>query len=165
MAESSFDIVSKLNWQELDNAVNHATKEISQRFDFKGTKCNIEFLKDEKSINLIADDDYKLKAVRDVFESKCIKRGISIYGTFEYKNPEPASGGTLRQPVKVNEGIEHEKAKEIVNVIKELKLKVQAQIRGEEIRVSGKSKDDLQSVIRVLKEKNFKIPIQFINYR
>lgn len=162
--EFSFDIVSKIDWQEVDNAVNQAIKEISQRFDFKGSKSKIELSKEEKTITVTGDDDFKLKAVKDVLESKCVKRGISLKA-LDYGAMEPAFEGTVRQTAKVKEGIPHEQAKEIIGLIKESKLKVQSQIQGEQLRVSSRSKDDLQTVMQIVKEHNLNLPLQFTNYR
>lgn len=162
--DNSFDIVSQIDLQEVDNAVNQALKEISQRFDFKGSKSTITFSKTEKEIVIVSDDDYRLKSVKDIIESKIVKRQISIKA-LQYGAVEPASGGTVRQVVKLQIGIPQEKSKEIIKLIKESKLRVQASIQGEQIRVSSKSKDLLQEAIALIKGKNFDIPLQFINYR
>ncbi len=158
----SFDIVSKVDMQEVDNAVNQAIKEIGQRYDFKGSKSQITPEKD--SVKILADDDYKLKAVIDVLQSKFLKRNISVKA-LQYGKVEPASGGLVRQIITVQQGISKEKAKDIIAVIKDAKLKVQASIQAEQVRVSGKSRDDLQSVIALLKGKDFGIELQFDNYR
>ncbi len=158
----SFDIVSKVDMQEVDNAVNQAIKEISQRYDFKGSKCQITSEKD--SVKILADDDYKLKAVVDVLQSKFMKRNISIKA-LQYGKVEPASGGMVRQIITVQQGISKEKAKDITTAIKESKLKVQAQIQDDQVRVTGKNRDDLQDAIQLLKGKDMNVEMQFTNFR
>jgi len=158
----SFDVVSKVDMQEVDNAVNQAIKEIGQRYDFKGSKCQITPEKD--SVKILADDDYKLKAVVDVLQSKFIKRNISIKA-LQYGKVEPASSGMVRQIITVQQGISKEKAKEIIAVIKESKLKVQAQIQDDQVRVIGKNRDDLQDAIQLLKGKDMDVEMQFVNFR
>jgi uncharacterized protein YajQ (UPF0234 family) len=163
MADSSFDIVSEIDPQEVKNAVAQALKEIQTRYDLKDSKSNIEI--GDKELTLTSVDEYKLKAVRDILESKLIKRGISIKA-LTYKDPEAALGGTVRQKVAMQSGIPIEKAREIVKIIKNSRLKVQAAIQGEQLRVSGKSKDDLQSVMSLLRgAKGLDIDMQFTNYR
>jgi uncharacterized protein YajQ (UPF0234 family) len=161
--ENSFDIVSKVNMQEVDNAVNQAMKEILNRFDFKGTKSQIILNKELKEITIISDDEYKLKNVIDVFESKLIKRGVPV--NFLNFGKVETAGGLVKQIVKIKEGIEQDKAKEIVKIIKGIGVKVSAQIMNDIIRVTGKNKDDLQLVIKILREKKLDIPLQFTNYR
>ena len=158
----SFDIVSKVDMQEVDNAVNQAVKEIAQRYDFKGSKCSITPEKD--SVKILADDDYKLKAVVDVLQSKFLKRSISIKA-LQYGKVEPASGGMVRQIITVQQGISKEKAKDIIAVIKEGKLKVQAQIQDDQVRVTGENRDDLQEAIQLLKGKDLDVEMQFLNFR
>jgi uncharacterized protein YajQ (UPF0234 family) len=158
----SFDIVSKVDMQEVDNAVNQAIKEIGQRYDFKGSKSQITQEKD--AVKILADDDYKLKAVIDVLQSKFLKRAISIK-SLQYGKVEPASGGMMRQIITVQQGISKEKAKDITVVIKESKLKVQAQIQDDHVRVTGKNRDDLQDAIQLLKSKDLDIEMQFTNFR
>jgi len=158
----SFDIVSKVDMQEVDNAVNQAVKEIAQRYDFKGSKCSITPEKD--SVKILADDDYKLKAVVDVLQSKFLKRSISIKA-LQYGKVEPASGGMVRQIITVQQGISKEKAKDIIAAIKEAKLKVQAQIQDDQVRVTGKNRDDLQDAIQLLKGKDLDVEMQFLNFR
>ncbi|MFZ4856598.1 MAG: YajQ family cyclic di-GMP-binding protein [Desulfuromonadaceae bacterium] len=158
----SFDIVSKVDMQEVDNAVNQAIKEIGQRYDFKGSKCQITPEKD--SVKILADDDYKLKAVVDVLQSKFLKRNISIKA-LQYGKVEPASGGMVRQIITVQQGISKEKAKDITTAIKESKLKVQAQIQDDQVRVIGKNRDDLQDAIQLLKGKDMDVEMQFTNFR
>jgi cyclic-di-GMP-binding protein len=158
----SFDIVSKVDMQEVDNAVNQAVKEIGQRYDFKGSKSEITMEKD--AIKVLADDDYKLKAVIEVLQSKFIKRNISPKA-LQYGKVEQASGGMVRQMINLQMGIPKEKAKEIGAIIKETKLKVQSQIQDDQVRVTGKNIDDLQEVIKVLKAKDLDIDMQFVNFR
>jgi hypothetical protein len=158
----SFDIVSKVEVQEVDNAVNQAVKEIAQRYDFKGSKSEITQEKD--AIKVLADDDYKLKAVIDVLQSKFLKRNISIKA-LQYGKVESASGGMVRQIITIQQGISKEKGKEIIAVIKESKLKVQAQIQDDQVRVSGKNRDDLQDAIQLLKGKDLDVEMQFTNFR
>ena len=163
-AESSFDIVSKIDLQEVKNAVDQALKELGQRFDFKGSKSEILLDEKNKEISVGSDDEYKLKSVLDILQSKLVKRGISLKA-LTYGKIEPALSGTVRQKISLQQGIPSEKAKEIVRVIKDLKLKVQSQIQGDQVRVTGKNKDDLQAVIKHLREKDFGIDMQFMNYR
>jgi uncharacterized protein YajQ (UPF0234 family) len=158
----SFDIVSKVDMQEVDNAINQTVKEISQRYDFKGSKCEVTL--EKESIKVLADDDFKLKAVIDILQSKFIKRNISPKA-LQYGKAEQASGGMVRQIITLQVGISKEKAKEIGQVIKETKLKVQSQIQDDQLRVTGKNIDDLQEVIRVLKGKDLDIDMQFVNFR
>lgn len=158
----SFDIVSKVDMQEVDNAVNQSVKEIGQRYDFKGSKA--EITRENDSIKVLADDDFKLKAVIDVLQSKFIKRDISIK-SLQYGKAEPASGSMVRQIITVQQGVSKEKGKEIIAVIKESKLRVQAQIQDDQVRVTGKNRDDLQEAIATLKGKNLDIEMQFVNFR
>lgn len=160
--EASFDISSTVDLQEVDNAVQQAMKEIRQRFDFKGSACRVT--RDEQGLLLHADDTYKLKAVVELLESKLVRRKVSLKALL-YQTPEPAAKGTVRQRVTLQQGISAEQAKEIVKVIRGLGLKVAAQIQGDQIRVSAKSKDDLQAVIRALRARDFGIDLQFGNYR
>ena len=164
MANFSFDIVSEVNFQEVDNALNQAKKELSQRYDFKNSKSSIDYNRQDKKITLIGDDDYKLKAVRDILLGQMTKRGVS-YKALEFKEPERAFEGTLRQIVEITSGIPKEKAKDLMAIIKDLKLKVQAQIDGEKIRVSSAKKDDLQAVIQHLRTIEFSLALNFTNFR
>jgi uncharacterized protein YajQ (UPF0234 family) len=163
-AQFSFDVVSSFDAQEVDNAVNQARKEVEQRYDFKDTKTIIDLNLKEKTITLHTSDDMKLRALHEILNGKMIKRGISLKA-LDYGTIEQATGGTLRQVVKLKSGLESEQAKQITKMVKDLKLKVQAQIQGEEVRIVGKSKDDLQTAIAALKNQNFDFPIQFTNYR
>lgn len=160
--ENSFDIVSKTDYAEITNALNQTTKEVGQRFDFKGSKAAVELA--EKDLILSAEDETKLRNMNDVLQGKLVKRGISLKA-LDYQKIEPAAGGTVRQTVKIQQGIPTEKAKEIVKFIKDGKFKVQASIQGETVRVSGKDRDTLQEIIGALKAKDFGIDMQFDNYR
>ena len=162
--EHSCDIVSKVDLQEVLNAVQQTTKEISQRFDFKGSKSNVELNKDKHELTVISDDDQKLKTVLDVLQSKLVKRGISLKA-LQYGKIEQASGGTVRQLITLQQGIPVEKAKEIVKIIKETKMKIQAEIQKDQVRLKAKKIDDLQTVMKLLREKNLDIHIDFSNYR
>ena len=162
--ESSFDIVSIVEIHEVINAIIQAMMEIKQRFDFKGSKSDIKLEEKDKKIVLLSDDEHKLKSVIDILQTKLVKRGVSLKA-LKYDKVEPATGGTVRQVITLQQGIPVEKAKEIVKIIKDTKLKVQAQIQGEQVRVAGKNKDDLQSVISLLRGKNMGIDLQFVNYR
>lgn len=160
----SFDVISEVNMQELKNALDQATKEIKQRFDFKDSKTDITLKEKEKELVVVSDDEYKLKAVQDIINAKCVKRGVSLKA-FSHGGVEPALSGTVRQIAKIQSGLATEKAKEIAKAIKDSKLKAQAQIQGEQVRVVSKSKDELQSVIALLRGKDFGIDLQFANYR
>jgi len=160
----SFDVVSKVDEQELENAINQAVKEISQRFDFKGSKSQVLLNKKEKTVELIGDDEFKLNQVKDVVHSKLVKRGISLKA-LTYGAVEPAAGGTVRQIGRIVQGIPPEAAKELVKYIKQSGAKVQTQIQGDQLRISSRSKDALQAVIASLRALDFKIPLQFTNYR
>lgn len=162
--QPSFDIVSQIDLQEVDNAVNQAKKELQTRFDFKGSKSSIEFLKDEKKIRLLGDDDMKLRNLQDILKTRMASRKIS-QKAMDFQTPEKAFDGCLRQEVILTQGIPQEKAKEIVRIIKELPVKVQAAIQGDEVRVTSKSKDDLQTVIQHLRGASLAIPVQFVNFR
>ncbi len=160
--ENSFDIVSKTDYAEITNALNQTTKEVSQRFDFKGSKATIVL--SDKDLIMSAEDETRLRNMNEILQSKFIKRGISLKA-LDYQTIEPAAGGTVRQTVKIQQGIPIEKAKEIVKFIKDAKLKVQPSIQGETVRVSGKDRDVLQETIAALKGKDFGIDMQFDNFR
>ncbi|MFQ5509469.1 MAG: YajQ family cyclic di-GMP-binding protein [Leptospirillia bacterium] len=162
-SDSSFDIVSELDMQEVKNAIDQAMKEITQRFDFKGSISKIT-LEDEKNIVLVSEDEGKLQSVITVLEQRIVKRGISIKA-LDYQSVEPAAGATVRQRVALKEGVATDKAKQIVKEIKGMKLKVQAAIQGDKVRVSGKKRDDLQAVMAHVKEMDLGLPLQFTNYR
>jgi uncharacterized protein YajQ (UPF0234 family) len=158
----SFDIVSKVDLQEVDNAVNQAVKEIAQRYDFKGSKSQVTM--ENETIKVLADDDFRLKAIVDILQSKMIKRGVSLKA-LQYGKAESASGGMVRQIITIQQGISKEKGKELNGIIKESKLKVQSQIQEDQVRVTGKNIDDLQEIIKLLKEKDLGVELQFVNFR
>jgi cyclic-di-GMP-binding protein len=162
MAESSFDVVSTVDLQEVKNAIGQAMKEITTRFDLKGTDSTIDLQGEE--ILISTADEGKIKAVRDVLETRLVKRNVPLKA-LTFGDIEKALGGTARQTVSLQKGIPSEKAREIVKLIKGTKLKVQASIQGEQVRVAGKNRDDLQAVIRLLKETDLGIDMQFTNYR
>jgi uncharacterized protein YajQ (UPF0234 family) len=160
--ESSFDIVCRVELSECDNAIQQAMKEVGQRFDFKGSRCTVH--REEAAILLQADGEYKLKALTELLEGKLVKRKVPLKA-MTYGKVEAASGGSVRQRVEIQQGIPVEKAREIVKRIKATGLKVQAHIREDEVRVSGRNKDDLQAVIGALRAVEFGIELQFTNYR
>ncbi len=162
--EHTFDIVSKVDLQEVLNAVNQATKEISQRFDFRGSKSSIDLNKDQHEITLVSDDEPKLRSVIEILQSKLIKRNVPLKA-LTYAKVEAASGNTVRQVVTLQQGIPVDKAKEIVKFIKDAKVKVQAEIQKDQVRVKAKKIDDLQTVIGLLKGKDLGIHLDFVNYR
>ena len=161
-SEASFDVVSRIDQQELDNALNQARREIENRFDFKNSKTSIE--SDGKKITLVSDDEMKMRNVVDVLQSKAVKRGIDIK-VFDLGEIEPAAGSTVRRVITLRNGIPKDKSKELMEKIKALKLKVNAQYQDEQIRVTGKSRDDLQAVIAALKAMDYELPLQFVNFR
>ncbi len=161
---NSFDVVSQVDMQEVKNAVDQTLKEIRQRFDFKHSKTDITLNEKDKELTIVSDDEYKLKAVIDILQAKCVKRNVSLKALL-YGKVEPALAGTVRQVVTIQSGLVSEKAKDISKAIRDSKLKVQAQIQGEQIRVQSKSKNDLQAVIALLKQKDFGVDLQFVNYR
>jgi cyclic-di-GMP-binding protein len=158
----SFDVVSRIDLQEVDNALNQTRKEVAQRYDLKDSKS--EVLWDQKEITITSADDFKVKAVVDVLQSKLVKRNVPIKN-LDYKTIEPALGGRARQKIVVQQGIETEKAREIVKFIKGTGAKVQAQIMDDEVRVSGKKRDDLQDVIGKLRGADLGIALQYVNFR
>lgn len=160
----SFDVVSQVDLQEVDNAVNQAVKELRNRFDFRGSKSFLEFNRQEATIKLVGDDDLKLRNLQDILKTRVVARGISVRA-LKFEDPEKAFEGTLRQDVKLINGIPQEKAKIIVKKLKDGKFKVQASIQGDELRVTSKSKDELQSAIQFLKGDAVDIPLQFVNFR
>lgn len=159
---NSFDVVSKVDLMEVSNALDQTMKEIRQRFDFKGSKSEIRL--EEPDLILISDDEYKLKSVIDILQSKLVKRGVSLKA-LTYGKMEEALGGTVRQQITLRQGISAEAAKAVTGAIRESRFKVQTLIQGDQIRISGKSIDELQSVIAMLKGKEFDLPLQFTNYR
>src|ERR1700736_2618927 len=163
MPENSFDIVSKIDLQEVSNAIQQSMKEIHTRFDLKDSKSNIE-LEGKEAIVLHSIDEFKLKAVNDVFQQKLVKRGVPLKG-LTYAAVEPAAGGMAKQRITMQQGIPIEKAREIVKVIKNTKKKVNASIQGDLVRVGGKDRDTLQEIIVLLRQQDFGIDMQFVNYR
>lgn len=164
-ATSSFDITSPIDFQEVDNALNQARKEIGQRYDFKGAKADIELSAADKTLTLVADDEMKMNAVWEIVQTRLVRRNVPVKN-FESAESEPAAGGTLRRVIKIQEGIPIEAAREIVKYVKEKKLKkVQAAIQGDQVRVTSPSKDDLQDAMRALREHDFGVALHFGNYR
>jgi uncharacterized protein YajQ (UPF0234 family) len=163
MPENTFDIVSKVDLQEVSNAIQNALKEVHTRFDLKDSKSDIK-LEEKEGIVLSSQDEYKLKAVTDILQGKLVKRGVPLK-SLTYGVVEPAASSTVRQKITMQQGIPIEKAKEIVKVIKDSKKKVQASIQGDVVRVSGKDRDSLQEIIALLKGRDFGIDMQFTNYR
>lgn len=159
----SFDVVCRTDLQEVNNAVNQASKEIATRYDFKGSKSKIT-INEENQIILIGDDDFKLKLVREILNGKLVKRGVSLKNVTEQKK-ESAAGGTVRQVLELKNGISSEMAKKIVKLVKNSKIKVQAKINSDEVRISGRDKDNLQECISFLKNQDLDIDLQFVNYR
>ncbi|MBR5329634.1 MAG: YajQ family cyclic di-GMP-binding protein [Firmicutes bacterium] len=160
--DSSFDVVSQVDMQEVLNAVNQAKKEVSQRYDFKGSKT--EILLTDDVIKVTTEDDFRLNAVIDILKTRMISRKVAIRN-LQYGKMEDASGGMVRQQITIRQGIDADKAKQMVKDIKASKLKVQAAIQGDSVRVSGKSRDDLQAVIALLRDKDYEVELQFVNYR
>src|SRR3954464_875990 len=163
-ADNSFDVVSKVDIQELNNAIQQALKEIHTRYDLKDSKSDIKLEEKDTVIVLASADDFKLKAVNDVFQGKLVKRGVSLKA-MSYGAVEPAAGGTVRQKVTLQQGIAGEKAKQIVQLIKNSKMKVQASIQGDVVRISGKDRDTLQQAIALLRGQDLGIDLQFTNFR
>ena len=161
---ASFDVVSEVDMQEVDNAVNQVCREIATRFDFRGSKTSVELDKAKKLVTIIASDEMKLRSVHSILEMKMVKRGLDIR-VLDYGQEEEASGSIIRQKVQLRDGLEKENAKAIIKKIKESKLKVQAQIQDEQVRVTGKKIDDLQAVIQLLNQGGFEFPLQFVNMR
>ncbi len=160
----SFDVVSKLDMQEVDNAVNSVLRELTNRYDFKGAKFTIELQTKDNLILIEAEDGYKIGQIRDSIKVFATKRGVDARA-FDFQKEEKAGGNSLRQKVKLRNGIEQEVAKKIVKQIKDSKMKVQASIKGDEVRVDGKKRDDLQEAMSFLRSGTYEIPLQFINFR
>ncbi len=160
----SFDVISEIDFQEVDNAVNQAEKEITQRYDLKDSKTEIELNKKEKFLSINSKDDYSLKASIDILENKFIKRGISLKALV-YEEPEAASSGRLKQKIVLQSGISKDNAKKITKLVKDAGLKVNAQIMDEIVRVQGAKKDDLQQIMQQIKEADLSFPVQFTNYK
>jgi uncharacterized protein YajQ (UPF0234 family) len=163
--DHSFDIVSTVDFQEVDNAVQQARKEVSQRFDFKGSESSIELDKTAKTVTLKTENDFRLKTLTDLLKSKCVKRNVSLRALQFEKVETGMVGGSVKQIVKVQNGLVSEKAKEIAQAIRDLKLKVQPQIQGDQVRVQAPKIDDLQNVISSLKQRDFGVDLQFVNFR
>lgn len=161
-SENSFDIVSKMDMQELNNAINQAEREIENRFDFKGSKSSLKLEKD--ALVIVSDDEYKLNAVIDILQTKMVKRGLSLKNV-DYGKIEPASMGTVRQRLSLKQGIDQENAKKINILIRDSKLKVKSQVQGDQIRVTGKSKNDLQAVMQLLLKADLPLDLQFTNLK
>ena len=160
----SFDVVSEVDLQEIDNAINQAKKELFNRYDLKGSKSSIEYDREEKKITLITTDDFKLRALKDIILTKAVKRGISVKA-LKFNEVEKVFGGNLKQVAEITTGIPKDKARELVKIIKGLDLKLQSQIEGEKVRVSSSKKDNLQVAIQHLRELDFSMPLKFNNYR
>ncbi|NOY53998.1 MAG: YajQ family cyclic di-GMP-binding protein [Deltaproteobacteria bacterium] len=160
----SFDIVNKIDMQEMDNAVNMTRKTITTRYDFRKSKTEITFNKKEKKIHILTEDEMKMKAVEDDLIGKCVKRKIDSKA-LDYQEIEPTSKGMIKRDILIREGIDIDTARKIVKMIKGLKIKVQAQIQDQQVRVTGKKIDDLQKVIGMLKESNLEVPLQYVNMK
>jgi uncharacterized protein YajQ (UPF0234 family) len=162
---SSFDVTSPVNFQEVDNALNQARKEIGQRYDFKGARAEIDLDAAGKTLTLVTDDEFKMNAVWEIVQTRLVRRGVPVKN-FKVGNAEIASGGAVRKVITIQEGIPVEAGREIVKYLKELKLKkVQAAIQGDQVRISSLSKDELQEAMRHLREKDFGVQLHFGNYR
>jgi uncharacterized protein YajQ (UPF0234 family) len=161
----SFDVTSPIDFQEVDNALNQARKEIGQRYDFKGAKADMTLSTTDKTLTLVADDEFKMRALWEIVQTRLVRRGVPIKN-FKATESEAAAGGTVRRVIPIQEGIPIEAAREIVKFLKDKKLKkVQASIQGDQVRVSSPSKDELQEAIRSLKEQDFGVSLHFGNYR
>ena len=163
--DHSFDVVSEVNMQEADNAVSQTKKELDQRFDFKGSQSSIELDKTEKTVILKTENEYRLKTLVDLLQTKCVKRGVSLKSLQYGKVESGMIGGTVKQVVTIQNGIPTDKAKEIVKSIKDSKIKVQAQIQSDQVRVQSPKIDELQTVIAFLKQRDFGLDLQFVNFR
>jgi cyclic-di-GMP-binding protein len=163
-ADNSFDVISKVDVQEVKNAMDQAIKEVRTRFDLKDSHSEIKLLEGDEAIELASSDQYKLKAVTEILQQKFVKRGVSLKA-LEYGKIEPASGSSVRQKITLQQGIPGDKAKEIVKLIKESKKKIQASIQGDTVRITGKDRDTLQEAIALIKGHDFGIDMQFTNYR
>ena len=163
--QASFDVTSNVDLQEVDNALNQARKEVAQRYDFKGSKASIEFDAKESKLVLVSDDDFKLNALWEIVQTRLVRRNVPVKNLTR-GTPQPSSNSTVRQEVSLQQGIPSEKAKDIVKFLKDSKLKkVQASIQGDQLRITSGSKDDLQEVMRLLREQDFGVALQFGNYR
>lgn len=159
----SFDVVSEVDIPEVDNAIEQTRREVGQRYDFKGSKTTIEF-PEKKVIQIVSDDEYKVNAVVEMLQGKLAKRKVSLK-SLEYGKVEPAAGGLAKQTITVHQGLEKDDAKELVKMIKASKVKVQAQVQDAQVRVTGKKRDDLQAVIQLLRDADYKRPLQYVNMR
>ena len=162
MADSSFDVVSKVDMAELRNAVDQTLREIANRFDFKNTVSTIEI--EGETLKLHSDDEYRMKALVDVLQGKMVKRGVSIKA-LDYGKIEPAAKGTVRQEIKLKQGLDQDTARKVAKLIKDSGKKVTSQIQGDQVRVTGKARDDLQAIIQLLKSADLPVDLQFVNYR
>jgi uncharacterized protein YajQ (UPF0234 family) len=160
----SFDIVSRANFPELDNAINNTHKAIAARFDFRGAVAEIAVDPKEKKLKIVSDDAMKVRGVREMFEHAAVKRGLALK-TFAWTEPEPTVAGRLKQEAKIQDGLEQDIAKSIVKLIKDTKMKVQASIQGDEVRVTGKKIDDLQAVMKLLSGAGLNVPLQYVNMK
>ncbi len=160
----SFDVVSRFNFAELDNAVNNTSKAVAQRFDFRGSTAEISVDRKAKSVRLVVDDATKLRNLREMFDSAAHRRGLDLRA-FQWQEPQPTAGGKLKCEATLRDGLDQETAKQVVRAVKDSKLKVQASIQGEEVRITGKQIDDLQAVIRLLGTAVPDVPLQFVNMR
>lgn len=163
--DHSFDVVSEVDMQEVDNAVTQAKKELAQRFDFKGSDSTMELNKTEKTITLKTENEYRLKTLIDLLQTKCVKRGVSLKALEFGKLETGMIGGSVKQVITIRSGIVSEKAKEISKYVRDTKIKAQAQIQGEQLRIQAPKIDDLQAVIGLLKQQDFGIDLQFVNFR
>ena len=164
-SQASFDITSSVDLQEVDNAVNQARKELAQRFDFKGSKSSIDFKRSENLIELISDDNFKMESVWDILQTRMVRRGVPVKN-LDTADPEPIAGGLVKKTIKLTQGIPIERAKEIVQFLKDKKLKkVQATIQADQVRVTSPSKDELQTAMAALRQGDFGVDLQFGNYR
>lgn len=160
----SLDVVSRINWAELDNALNNTKKAISTRFDFRGCTAEITVVQKDKKLHIFTEDRTKQKAIQEMFESAAVKRGLSLK-SFDWQEPESGAEGKMKRDVKIKEGLEQDLAKQIVKIVKESKLKVQASIQGEEVRITGKQRDDLQAVMKLLTGAGLPVPVQYVNFK
>ena len=165
MAGSSFDVTSPIDFQEVDNALNQARKEIGQRYDFKGANADITLSTVDKTLTLVADDEFKMNALWEIVQTRLVRRNVPLQN-FKVGGSEPSAGGTVRRTIPIQEGIPIEAAREIVKFLKDKKLrKVQAAIQGDQLRITSPSKDELQDVMRLLRDQDFGVALQFGNYR
>lgn len=160
----SFDVVSRVNFAELDNAINNTRKAVAARFDFRGVTAELTLDPKEKTLKIVSDDAGKLRGIREMFETAAQRRGLSLK-TFVWAEPEPTIAGRMKWEIKIQDGIEQDKAKAMVKIIKDSKMKVQASIQGDELRVNGKKIDDLQAVMKMLDGAGLGVPLQYVNLK